>query len=110
MQILKKKGLKKDKKCKSIIVQCVANTHLEYIKDKHSAFQMWGALQAVFQRKGIASQIYLRKKLLTMKFDKGTLEEYFLKFEGTVRELKSVGAKLEDVDVVCHLLITLPSE
>lgn len=58
---------KLDKKCKSIIVQCVSNTHLEYIKDKRTAYQMWTALETVFQRKGVASQLYLRKKLLTMK-------------------------------------------
>lgn len=101
--------LKLDRKCKSIIVQCVANSHLEYIKDKTTAFQMWEALKAVFQRKGVAGQLYLRKKLLTMKLESGnSLESHFIKFEEVVRELKSVGAKLDETDIVCHLLLTLP--
>lgn len=38
---------------KPILIQCIANSHLE----------------CVFQRKTIASQLYLRKKLLTLKFE-----------------------------------------
>ncbi|KYB24675.1 Retrovirus-related Pol polyprotein from transposon TNT 1-94-like Protein [Tribolium castaneum] len=64
---------------------------------------------AGFQRKGITSQLFLRKKLLTMKLSSNdTMEKHFLKFEETIKELKSVGAKLEEMDVVCHLLLTLP--
>lgn len=69
---------------------------------------MWNALEKVFQRKGIASQLYLRKKLLTMKFSEDSLEKFFVMFDEIIRELKSVGAKLEETDVVCHLLLTLP--
>ncbi|KAK9674692.1 Zinc knuckle, partial [Popillia japonica] len=38
-----------------------------------------------------------------------SLEEHFMKFETITRELKSVGGKLEEVDIVCQLLLTLPS-
>ncbi|KYB24815.1 hypothetical protein TcasGA2_TC031830, partial [Tribolium castaneum] len=101
--------LKMDKKCKSLIIQCIANSHLQYVKDKTTAYQMWISLEAGFQRKGITSQLFLRKKLLTMKLSSNdTMEKHFLKFEETIRELKSVGAKLEEMDVVCHLLLTFP--
>lgn len=36
------------------------------------------------------------------------MEQHFSKFNEIVQQLKSVGAKLEDIDVVCHLLISLP--
>ncbi|EZA47339.1 Copia protein [Ooceraea biroi] len=102
---------KKDRTCKSLIIQCIANSHFQYIKDKSNSYQMWRALEAVFQRKGIASQLYLRKRLLSMKLTENqSLEKHLLKFEETVRELKSVGAKLEDMDIVCHLLLTLPKD
>lgn len=32
--------LKMDKKCKSLIIQCIANSHLQYVKDKPNAYQM----------------------------------------------------------------------
>lgn len=101
--------LSQDKKCKAIIIQCIANSHLQYVKDKNTAHQMWKALEGVFQRKGIASQLYLRKKILTLKLQESDiLETHFIKFDGLIRELRSVGAKLEEIDVVCHLLLTLP--
>lgn len=101
---------KLDAKCKSIIIQCIANSHLEYVKEKKTSFEMWSALETVFQRKGIASQLLLRKKLLTMKLkESDSLDEHFMKFESITRELKSVGGKLEEVNVVCQLLLTLPS-
>jgi hypothetical protein len=41
-KVKKKEQLKKrDKKCKSQIVQRVADSHLEYVKDKETAFEIW---------------------------------------------------------------------
>ncbi|KAF2891598.1 hypothetical protein ILUMI_14575, partial [Ignelater luminosus] len=77
--------LKKDRKCKSIITQFVADSHLEYIKDKHAAKEMWTALQNTFERKGIRNQLLLREQFL-----------------------KANGATLEENDIICHLLLTLP--
>lgn len=36
------------------------------------------------------------------------LNEFFLKFDGLVRQLMSSGAKMEKLDIICHLVITLP--
>jgi len=44
--------------------------------------------------------------LLSMKLAQGDLlESNFVKFEETIRELKSVGVKLEKTDIVCHLFV-----
>lgn len=32
-----------DKKAKSIIIKCVSNSHLDYLRDKDSAYDMWKA-------------------------------------------------------------------
>jgi len=55
-----------DKKCMSLLVQCIADTHLEYVRGKASK-EAWDCLAATFERKGIAGQLYLRKRLLTFK-------------------------------------------
>jgi len=103
---------KRDQKCKSQIIQRIADSHLEYAKDKASAYEIWLSLENAFQRKGIASQLLLRKALLTMKFDtvNDSLANHFLKFDKLIRQLKSTGATLEESDVVCHLLLTMPAE
>lgn len=103
---------KLDKKCVSQIVQRISDSQLEYVKDKECAHSLWCSLSAVFERKGVASQLILRKKLLTMKFDteRDTLTEHFLCFDKLVRDLKGTGATLEENDIVCHLLLTMPTE
>ncbi|KAF2887944.1 hypothetical protein ILUMI_18229 [Ignelater luminosus] len=101
--------LKKDRKCKSIITESVADSHLEYIKDKHTAKEMWTALQNTFERKAIRNQLLLRKQLLQLKLEeRGTLNSHFLTFDSIVRSLKASGATLEENDIICHLLLALP--
>lgn len=104
--------LKKDRKCKSQIIQRIADSHLEYAKDKVTAFDLWTTLGNTFQRKGIASQLLTRKCLLSMKFDakNDTLANHFLRFDKLIRNLRSSGGKLEEIDIVCHLLLTMPPE
>lgn len=103
---------KNDKACKSQIVRRVAESHLEYVMDQATAFDIWVNLSNHFARKGVASQLLIRKALLSMKFNqaKETIEAHFLKFDGMIRDLRSTGATLEETDVVCHLLLTMPSE
>ncbi|GJQ73083.1 hypothetical protein Trydic_g1713 [Trypoxylus dichotomus] len=99
--------LMKDRKCKSIITQLIADGHLEYIKDKMTSKEMWDTLNNTFQRKGMASQLFLRKQLLQLKLEEGKpLNNHFLAFDKLIRELK--GATLLEIDIVCHLLLTLP--
>lgn len=105
-----KNGVRRnEKKCKSLIIQSIADSHLEYIKDKTTPKEIINTLKFVFERKSISNQLFLRKKLLTLKLNEtDSLENHFLYFDQLVRELKSTGAKLEENDVICHLLLTLP--
>ena len=57
----KKWGVK-EAKSKSIIVQCIADIHLEYIKECDTAMSMLLKLQEKFERRGIASQLFCYKK------------------------------------------------
>lgn len=104
-----RKHIKKEKKCKSLLVKHIADDQLEYVKDKTNAKDMYEALRAVFERESIAGQLLLRKKLITMKYDdNGDMTGHILKFDKIVRKLKAVGAKMEKLDLICHLLLTLP--
>lgn len=97
---------KRDRKCKSQIIQRISDNYLEYAKDKATAYNLWTTLKEVFERKDIASQLLIRKSLLTMKFNatNDTLFNHFVNFDKLVRDLRSTGATLEESDVVCHLL------
>lgn len=41
---------KKDLKCKSQIVQRIADSHLKYVKDKRTAYEVWKELSNIFER------------------------------------------------------------
>ncbi|KAK9712763.1 hypothetical protein QE152_g24751 [Popillia japonica] len=108
-EALLKERIRKEKQCKSIIIQRIADSHLEYVKDKKTPCEIWSTLVNIFERKGISSQLLLRKKLLSMKVEENdSMENHLLKFDKLIRDLKSAGTKMEETDVICHLFLTLP--
>lgn len=103
------KDKKRQLKCKSLIIQRIADSHLEYVKDKKSAKEIWGTLKETFEQKGVAGRLHLIRKLLTMKYDeKDSLESHFLLFENRVRELQGSGQQMDKSFVISMLLLTLP--
>lgn len=104
-----RKHIKKDKKCQSLLVDHIHDDQLEYVKDKFTAKEMFDSLRDVFERNSIAGQLWLRKKLITLEYrDNGRMTEHLLEFDKTVREIRSIGGKMEEIDVICHLLLSLP--
>ncbi|CAG9830139.1 unnamed protein product [Diabrotica balteata] len=65
-------------------------------------------LEKVFERKSILSRLYVRKKLLTLKYKQGTeLQKIFVEFDCLICDLESTGTTIEEDDKVCHLLLTM---
>lgn len=55
------------------------------------------------------SQLLIRKSLITLKYNKGTsLEEHYVKFDGVIRDLKTSGAKPDNSEIICYLLLQMP--
>lgn len=100
---------KQEKKCKSILIKHIGDDQLEYVKDKSTTKDIYDKLQEIYERKSISGQILLRRKLINMKYNDGeNMKDYLLKFDKTIRDLKLTGAKPEETDIVCQLLVTLP--
>lgn len=106
-QKLAEKRQKKDRRCKSVLISRIHDSMLEYVQDKATPRAIWIALQKVFERRSIASRLHLKKKILTLRHGGGSLQDHFLSFDRVVREYKGTGAAMEDIDIVCHLLLTL---
>ncbi|VVC28089.1 Integrase, catalytic core,Ribonuclease H-like domain [Cinara cedri] len=80
----KEKWRKNDNKCKSLIVKCIAVSYLEYVMGKNTSKEIWNSLLKTFERKRVASLLYLKKRLLTIKCSgKINLESHF-KYEAIV--------------------------
>ena len=54
--------LSNEKKCKAQIVMRISDNQLEHVKDKLTSYDMWESLSRIFERKGMSSQLLLRKK------------------------------------------------
>lgn len=100
----------RDKFCKRLIISSISDTHLEYCKGKDTSYELWQSLESVFERKGVACQLRVRKNLLILKHNphSETLEKHFLNFDRLVRDLKAAGGNMEEMDIICHLLLTMP--
>ena len=49
----------RDAKAMNFIVRCVADTHMDYIREKETAYEMIATLNEMFERKTIGTKIYL---------------------------------------------------
>lgn len=101
--------LKMDSKAKSLIVQCVEDSQLEYLREKDTAYKMWKTLKDKYEKKGLTGQLFLKKKLLNMKLNENeSVEKFISDFDEIVRQLKSAGEEIKDQDLICNLLLSLP--
>lgn len=100
----------KDEKAKALLVAYIADSHLEYVRDKDTAKEMWNSLANTFAKKGFATQTYIRRSLATLKMVEGTpLMDHFRRFDELIRQLKGAGATVSELDAVSQLFISLPS-
>lgn len=104
-----RKIIKEEKHCKGLLIKHIADDQLDCIKDKTTAKEIYDTLQSIYERKSVAGQLLLRRKLILMKYDGfSDIKKHLFEFDKTVRELKAIGAKPEEMDIICQLLLTLP--
>ena len=101
------KRIKKDCHCRSQLVTRIGDGVLDYLEEGMSPKDIWDKLHSVYARKSIASRMRVQRQIVTMRYEGGKLQQHFLQFDKLIREYRAAGAQLEEVDVVCHLLISL---
>lgn len=101
---------KSNRIAKSVIVEYLADSYLSFAKGDATAKEILASLDSFYEPKSIATQLALRKKLLTLKLQGDIpLTKHFAMFDDLITELYAAGAKLEETDKVAHLLLTLPT-
>lgn len=99
----------RDRKCKNLLIHRIGEDQLDYVKDKRTAKDAWDALKNAFERVGIAGKLFLKKQFQELRLKEGeNVKAFLLQFEKVLREMKAAGVKIEEEDVVCQLLLSLP--
>lgn len=101
----------KDAKAQSVIVQGLADKHLDIIKESKTAKAQRDALKGIFARSSSFTKLSTWRKLINLKTEPGEkLEDHFSRFEAILRELKEHGTTLDESDKVCHLFLSMPQK
>lgn len=96
---------KRNAKVKCIIMGNVADSHMSYC-DQEYAYDIMEDLKEAFLKKDLAAQMYVRKKILSMRIGDNDIDKHLQLFYDAVRELRASGCVLDEVETVIHLLDT----
>lgn len=97
-------------KAQALIIAAVADSHLEYLRDKVSAYSMFENLEKNFKKKGVRSKLFLRRQLNEIKFNDNndSLMEHFVVLEKIFSQLKDADGELTEEEKVNYILLSMP--
>lgn len=100
---------KLEARAQSIIICGVADSHIDYIQDENSAYNMMTRLENQFMKKGTRSKLFLRRQLNDIKYKEGTsLAEHFVTLSKIFGQLRDAGSALSEEEKVNVLLLSMP--
>jgi len=84
-------------------------SHIVQRANVHTAREVWQLLCKQFEQKGLSSRVYLRRKLLNVKYVQGeSMQQHLSRVSDLANQLQSVGAGVSDEDLALIVLCSLP--
>lgn len=95
-------------KAQAILIGGIADTHLEYVKNMESAYDMFSNLEYIFKQKGVRSRLFMRRSLNEIKFnDKESLQSHFIKLEELFTLLQDSGSEVSEEEKINYILMSM---
>jgi len=95
----------------SQIALTVSDGVIGHIRNCKTAHEAWVKICSVFEQKGLASQIFLRRKLVNMKFNESeTMQSHINKVRELADQLDAIGDPVKDRDLAIIMLCSLPEQ
>jgi Reverse transcriptase (RNA-dependent DNA polymerase)/gag-polypeptide of LTR copia-type/Integrase core domain/GAG-pre-integrase domain len=102
---------KKDNAAKAQIGLLVSDTEIIHIEQAETALQAWRKICGVYEAKGLASKVFLRRRLFNMKkLDSDSMQKHVNGVKELVNRLTAIGDVIPDSDVAMTLICSLPAE
>lgn len=102
---------KRDNQALAQIALTVSNSELIHIRNAKSSHDAWNKICSVYEAKGLAAKVYLRRRFFNVKYiDNGnsSLQSHINLVRDLADQLDAIGAGVSDEDVAMTLLCSLP--
>lgn len=103
------KWLKADRQARATVGLLVEDDQLRHIRDTSSAKEAWTALQSYHQKASLTNQVFLFKKICSMKLSENSdMESHLSAMLNSVDQLAALGETLKEKMIIALLLCSLP--
>jgi hypothetical protein len=93
----------------SQIALTVSNSVIGHIRTAVTAQEAWTKICSVYEQKGLAAKVFLRRKLLNLKLNGGTrMQDHINTVRNLSEQLSAIGVPISDGDLAITLLCSLP--
>ena len=102
---------KKDNCALAQIALTVGNSELVHVKGAKSAAEAWKKICGVYEAKGLAAKIFLRRRFFNIKLREGeSMQTHINAVRELADQLEAIGAPVTDGDIAMTLLCSLPQQ
>ena len=98
-----------DQQALAQIALTVSNTVIGHIRNAVTSREAWVKVCSVYEQKGLAAKVFLRRKLLNLKLAGGTrMQDHINTVRDLSEQLTAIGSPIGDGDLAITLLCSLP--
>lgn len=100
-----------NKKGLAFLVRFLSDSHLTYTRTSTYVWEIFQKLDAVYLKESTANRIFLKREFQALKLEiGGDQKTHFRKFDKLISDLRMVGCKSEENDLIEQLLMSMSDE